>query len=99
MKRNHFLPSLAKLFACGWLCAGMAAAETADRILSIDSHITVDPNRTMHVQEKFEIVNDGAFDSGFHRQRWIADASPNRWKPGSYESVTAKRAGRDAVPP
>lgn len=52
----------------------------------------------MHVQEKFEIGNDtGLFVSGFHRRLGIKRVSPQRVKPGSFESVDAKVDGDRAL--
>jgi hypothetical protein len=90
---------MATLFACGmFLCGGIARAQTTDRILAFECKITVDRDRTMHVEELFEIVNDsGVFDSGFHRRLWIKPVNPQRVKAGSFESVGAKVDGHDAV--
>lgn len=58
----------------------------------------MDRDRTMHVQEKFEIANDtGLFDSGFHRRLWIKRVSPPRVNPGSFELVDAKVDGDRAL--
>ena len=97
--KNNKLSFIARLFVCGtFLCGGIAKAQTPDRILAFDSQITVDGNRTMHVAEKFEIVNDwGVFDSGFHRRLGIKPVNPQRMKVGSFQSVGAKVDGQDAV--
>ena len=90
---------IAKLFVCGtFLCGGIARAQAPDRILAFDCQITVDRDRTMHVAERFEIVNDkGVFDSGFHRRLRIKPVNPQRVKVGSFQSVGAKVDGHDAV--
>lgn len=81
-----------------FLCVGIVKAQPTDRILDFESRITIDRDRTMHVQERFEIGNDtGLFDSGFHRRFWIKRASPQRVKPGSFESVDAKVDGDPAL--
>jgi hypothetical protein len=89
--------SLAKLFVCStFLCSGIARAQTPDRIWTFDCQITVDRDRTMHVEERFEIVNDnGVFDRGVHRRLWIKPVSPQRVKVGSFQSVAAKVDGHD----
>lgn len=62
--------------------------------MAFDSKIKVDKDRTLHVQEQFEIVNDtGLFDSGFHRQLWIKGANSQRVKAGSFQLVEAKVDG------
>ncbi len=93
------LPFIAKLFVCGtFLYGGTARAQTPDRIRAFDCQITVDRDRTMHVEERFEIVNDkGVFDSGFHRRLWIKPVSPQRVRLGSFQSVRAKVDGHDVV--
>lgn len=97
--RTGNLSFIAKLFACGiFLCDGIATAQTTDRILDLESHITVDRDRTMHVAERFQIVNDtGVFDNGFHRRLWIKPVNSQRVKAGSFQSVGAKVDGHDAV--
>ncbi len=96
--RTSNLPFIAKLFACGiFLCGGIATAQTTDRILTFESQIIVDRDRTMHVAERFQIVNDtGVFDNGFHRRLWIKPVNPQRVKVGSFQSVGAKVDGHDA---
>jgi hypothetical protein len=98
MKTSN-LSFIAKLLACGmFLGGGIARAQTTDRILAFECKITVNRDRTMHVEELFEIVNDsGVFDSGFHRRLWIKPVNPQRVKVGSFESVSAKVDGHDAV--
>jgi Predicted membrane protein (DUF2207) len=94
MKRHK--PSLIFLFfVCGtFLCAGIGGAQPTDRILAFDSRITIDRDRTMHVQEKLEIANDtGLFDDGIHRRLWIKRVTPQRVKAGSFQSVGAKVDG------
>jgi hypothetical protein len=97
--RTSKLSFIANLFVCGtFLCGGIARTQIPDRILTFDSKITVDRDRTMHVEERFEIVNDnGVFDSGFHRRLWIKPVNPQRLKAGSFESVSAKVDDHDAV--
>jgi hypothetical protein len=82
-------------FVCGAIvCGGLASAQTSDRILTFDCQITVDRDRTMHVAERFEIVNDtGVFDSGFHRRLWIKPANSQRVKAGSFQSIGARVDG------
>ncbi len=77
-------------FVCAPLvCAGIVGgAPPEDRILAFDSRITVDRDRTMHFQERFEIANEtGAFNNGFHRRLLIKRANPQRLKPGSFQSI------------
>src|SRR5260370_3046157 len=90
---------IAKLFVySSVLCVGIARAQMPDRVRTFDSQITVDRDRTLHVEETFEIVNgSGIFDSGFHRQLRIKPISPQRVKVGSFQSVGAKVDGHDAV--
>jgi hypothetical protein len=92
------LSFIAKLLVCGtFLCGGIATAQTPDRISAFDSKIAIDRDRTLHVAERFEIVNDkGVFDSGFHRRLWIKPVNRQRVKAGSFESVGAKVDGHDA---
>jgi Predicted membrane protein (DUF2207) len=98
MKPNK-LSFIGKLFVCGtFLCGGIAGAQTLDRIQTLDSQITVGKDRTLHVEERFDIFNDsGVFDGGFHRRLWIKPVNPQRVKAGSFESVRAKVDGHDAV--
>lgn len=97
--KSSKLSFIAKLFVCGTcLCCGVARAQTSDRILRFDCRVIVDRDRTLHVEEKFAIVNDhGTFDSGFHRQLWVKPIGPHRVKAGSFQSVAAKIDGHDAV--
>ncbi len=90
---------IAKLFVySSLLCIGITRAQTPDRIRTFDSQITVDRDRTLHVEERFEIVNgSGVFDRGFHRQLRMKPVSPQRVKAGSFQSVGAKVDGHDAV--
>jgi len=90
---------IAKLFVySNLLCIGLAGAQTPDRVQTFDSQITVDKDRTLHVEERFEIVSgSGIFDSGFHRQLRIKPISPQRVKVGSFQSVGAKVDGHDVV--
>lgn len=49
------------------------------------------------MKETIEVANDdGLFDKGFHRRLSLKPASPERSKPGSFESIQAKVDGRDA---
>lgn len=98
MKR-HKASLIFPFFVCGtFLCAAIIEAQPTDRILAFDSRITVDRDRTMHVQEKFEIANDtGLFDGGFHRRLWIKRVSPQRVKAGSFQLVVAKVDGERAL--
>jgi hypothetical protein len=80
------------------LWSGIAAAQTPDRIRTIDSKIAIDRDRTMHVEERLEIVNGGGtFDAGIHRRLRIRLAGPERAKAGSFESIKAQVDGSDAV--
>jgi hypothetical protein len=99
MMKTSNLTFIATMFACGmFLCGGIARTQTTDRIWAFECEITVDRDRTMHVEELLEIVNDsGVFDSGFHRRLWIKPVNPQRVKAGSFESVRAKVDGHDAV--
>jgi Predicted membrane protein (DUF2207) len=94
-KLSRFL----QFFVCGpLLCTGIVTAQSADRILTFDSKITVDRDRTMHVAERFEIANEtGFFDSGFHRRLRIKPISPQRAKPGSFQATSAKVDGHGAL--
>ena len=79
-------------------CVGIARAQSPDRIRTFDSQISVNRDRTIHVDEKFEIVNDtGVFDDGIHRQLRIKPVTPERRKAGSFQSVDAKVDGQDAL--
>jgi hypothetical protein len=81
------------------LCGGIVTAQTPDRIRTVDSKITVDRDRTIHVEERLEIANvSGAFDNGIHRRLRIRPAGPERAKAGSFQLVEAKIDGRDATP-
>ncbi len=97
--KSSKLSFIAELFVCGtFLCGGIARAQLPDRILVFDCRITIDRDRTLHVEERFEIVNgSGIFDSGFHRQLRIKPISPQRVKVGSFQSVGAKVDVHDAV--
>jgi hypothetical protein len=85
------------LFVCGTsLGAGIARSQTTDRISTFTSRITVDRDRTLHVQERFEITNDqGVFDNGFHRRLRIKPTGPHRFKVGSFESIGVIVDGQD----
>ncbi len=81
-----------------FLCAGIAGGQTPDRILAFDSEIKVDRDRTLHVEEKFEISTEsGTFDAGIHRRLWIKGVNPQRAKAGSFLTLGAKIDGHDAV--
>jgi hypothetical protein len=78
--------------------AEIARAQSADRILTFHSEITVAKDRTLTVSEKFDIVNDtGLFDDGFHRRLWIKAAGPQRAKAGGFQSMSAKVDGSDGI--
>jgi hypothetical protein len=50
-------------------CSTIAHAQASDRISSLDLKIRLSKDRTLHVDERFEITNDnGFFDAGFHRR-------------------------------
>lgn len=89
-----------RLFVCGtFLWGGIARAQNTDRISALYSKITVDRDRTIHVQETFDLVsNRGFFDGGFHRRLAIDPAGPGRTKPTSYQVIGAKIDGHDAAP-
>jgi predicted membrane protein DUF2207 len=96
VSRLHFIAKL--LVYSSLLCVGIARAQTPDRIRTFDSRIIVDRDRTLHVEERFDLVNgSGIFDSGFHRQLRIKPVSPQRVKLGSFRSVSAKVDGYDAL--
>src|SRR5260221_7221279 len=87
------------LTCCFLLCAGIVTAQSPDRIRTVDSKITVDRDRTIHVEERLEIANvSGTFDNGLHRRLRIRPAGPERAKAGSFQSVEAKIDGHDATP-
>ena len=91
---------IVRLFVFGAVLygAGITNAQSTDHISVMDSKVKVDMDRTMHVQESFEIVNDtGFFDSGLHRLLRIKPAGPQRAKPGSFEVIAAKIDGHNAV--
>jgi hypothetical protein len=85
--------------ACLFLIpAEVASAQSADRILAFHSKITVARDRTLTVNERFEIVNDtGSFDNGFHRRLWVKAAGPQRAKEGGFQSINAKVDGLDGI--
>jgi hypothetical protein len=70
--------------ACLFLIpAKIASAQSGDRILAFHAKVTVARDRTLSVNERFEIVNDaGSFDGGFHRRLWVKAAGPQRAKAG-----------------
>jgi hypothetical protein len=83
---------------CGTFLCGIVRAQTTDRISAFESKITVDRDRTIHVQETFDIANHtGLFDSGFHRRLRIKPANPQRVKPSSFQLIGASIDGHDAV--
>jgi hypothetical protein len=86
------------LFVCGVLvCGGTTNAQSLDRILTFDSRIAIDKDRTTHFQERFVVVNDsGIFDGGLHRRLRIKPAAPERVKVGSFQSFGVKVDGNDA---
>jgi hypothetical protein len=88
-----------KFFVCTvFVCTGTAKAQTGDRVVPFSSQITIDRDRTLHVGEEFEIVNNsGVFDSGIHRRLRIKPAGPQRATEGSIESISARLDGHDAV--
>jgi hypothetical protein len=91
--------SIAKLFVhCSLLFVGTTRAQAPDRILTFDCQMIVDRDRTLHVKERFEIVNSGGtFDGGFHRSLRIKPASAHRAKAGSFQTVEGKVDGQNAV--
>jgi Predicted membrane protein (DUF2207) len=97
--RANKLSLNAAFLVCGMLlCGRIAKTNTPDRIVTFDSKITINIDRTLHVVERFAIVNDtGAFDNGLHRRLRVAPVSPQRLKAGSFESVAAKVDGHDAL--
>jgi Predicted membrane protein (DUF2207) len=86
------------LFCSVFFCSAIGRAQTDDRILVFDSKIKVDRDRTMHVEEKIQIVNHaGLFDRGFHRRLQIKPVIyPQRRKPGAVQPISAKIDGYDA---
>jgi Predicted membrane protein (DUF2207) len=91
----HFLAKL--LASAGLISAAIALAQTPDRIRTFESRITVSRDRTMRVDERFEIDNFGVFDSGIHRRLRIKPAGPARAKAGVFQSPQAKVDGRNAT--
>lgn len=94
------LSFVAQSFLYGvFLCGGITSAQTPDRILVFDSRVNVDRDRTLHVEEKIEIVNDtGLFDRGIHRRLGIKPVvKPQRRKPGAFQAIRAKIDGHDAL--
>src|SRR5262249_2938260 len=74
--------------------ADSAAAE--DRITQFSSQIVIDHDRTLHVVETLDLLNEGGtFDSGLDRRLGIAPASPQRAKPTLYSSITATVDGQE----
>lgn len=95
--RSNKSSLLAKvLVGCTLICGGFAS--TQDRILTFDSRIVVDRDRTTHFQERFAVVNEsGIFDGGVHRRLRIKPAAPERLKTGSFQSFGVKVDGKDAT--
>jgi hypothetical protein len=90
----HFVQAI--LYAI--LCSAIAAAQSGDRITTLDSRITVAKDRLLRIDEKFEIANDnGFFDSGFHRRLSVKAPGPQRIKVGSFQDIRARVDGSDAV--
>ncbi|MGB9462165.1 MAG: DUF2207 domain-containing protein [Candidatus Acidiferrum sp.] len=78
--------------------AQISGAQSADRIVTFHSEISVARDRTLTVTEKFEFVNDaGSFTDGFHRRLWIKAAGPHRAKAGGFQSITARVDGSDGI--
>jgi hypothetical protein len=74
-------PGLILLF-----CGLPLAAQTTEQIQAFHSLIKVDRDRTIHVNERIEIINDnGFFDDGVHRRLQIKPASSERVKAGSFD--------------
>lgn len=80
------------------LCMAIANAQPGDRISTLDAKITVAKDRTLRVDEKFEITNDnGFFDLGFHRRLPVNPSGPQRAKASSFQDIRARVDGSDAV--
>ena len=80
------------------LCSAIASAQPGDRISTFDSNITIAKDRTLRVDEKFEIANlNGFFDLGFHRRLPVKRSGPQRIKAGSFQDIRARVDGSDAV--
>jgi len=97
MSRSN-LPFVVRFLFCSvFFGSAIGRAQTDDRILVFESKIKVDRDRTMHVEEKIEIVNHGGlFDRGFHRRLQIKPViHPQREKPGSFQPIGAKVDGHD----
>ena len=78
------------------LCSALANAQAGDRIVSFDSKLTIARDRTLFVEERFEIENEnGYFDSGFHRRLGARPQGPQRAKSGSVLNVRARVDGSD----
>ncbi len=79
-------------------CSAIANAQTGDRISTLDIKVAVAKDRTLRVDEKFEITNaNGFFDAGFHRLLPIRPAGPQRVKSGSFQDIRARVDGSEAV--
>ena len=80
------------------LCGATANMLADDRISTFDSEITIAKDRTLRIDEKFEITNDnGFFDSGFHRQLRIKQPGAQRAKAGLFQDIRAKVDGSHAA--
>jgi hypothetical protein len=91
----RFVPAILYAILLG---SAIANAQPGDRISTLDSKITVAKDRTLRVDEKFEITNDnGFFDLGFHRRLPVEPSGPQRAKAGSFQDIQARVDGSDAV--
>ena len=94
--RIVYLSALLAMLAVGSAVTAHAD-ESSSRILSFDSKVVVSKNRDLMVAERIEVSNnDGFFDSGLHGYLSVKRASPQRRKPGSFESIRAIVDGQDA---
>jgi hypothetical protein len=76
----------------------VANAQAGDHILTFDSKIAVAKDRTLSVDERFEITNENGFlDAGFHRRLPVKPSRPQRAKAGSFQDIRARIDGSDAV--
>src|SRR5437879_4177488 len=91
MKTSIFSPhSCFVLLLCGASLTGQT-----ERIQAFDSLINLDRDRTIHVTERIEIVNDnGYFDGGVHPQLRIKPASAERANAGSFDAFAAAIDGQ-----
>jgi len=96
MKRAKVISALMGVVCLLLVTSEVARAQSADRISSFHSEIKVARDRTLTVDERFEIVNEaGSFDGGFHRRLWVKAAGPQRAKAGGFQSINAKVDGLD----